>query len=89
VPGDNREFNGYDNKDDSYLLEWDFAPPARRRSTAAPKIGEADLPGSASIRGFTHPHFYSHVSATVGAVRDLRLPAWAASASAATSLVPR
>ncbi|MEO8258123.1 MAG: hypothetical protein ABI868_12325 [Acidobacteriota bacterium] len=71
--GQNREFNGYDNKDDSFLLEWDF------RATGATSVyGRAEQSAKQIFglglhpRGFTHPHFYSQVSAvTVGAVRDL------------------
>jgi hypothetical protein len=73
--GQNREFNGYDNKDDSYLLEWDL------RATGAMSIyGRAEKSAKQIFglglhpKGFSHPHFYSHISAlTIGAVRDLPL----------------
>ena len=71
--GQNREFNGYDNTDDTYLLEWDL------RATGATSVyGRAEKSAKQIFglgfhpKGFTHPHFYSHVTAlTVGAVRDL------------------
>ncbi len=71
--GQNREFNGYDNTDDTYLLEWDL------RATGATSVyGRAEKSAKQIFglgfhpQGFTHPHFYSHVTAlTVGAVRDL------------------
>jgi hypothetical protein len=71
--GENREFNGFNNVDDSYLLEWDFRATdtltiyGRGEKSAKQIFGLGFHP-----RGFSHPHFYSHVSAlTLGAVRDL------------------
>ena len=71
--GQNRQFNGYDNTDDSYLLEWDL------RATGTTSVyGRAEKSAKQIFglgfhpKGFTHPHFYSHVTAlTLGAVRDL------------------
>jgi len=71
--GENREFNGFNNVDDSYLLEWDFRATdtltiyGRGEKSAKQIFGLGFHP-----KGFSHPHFYSHVSAlTLGAVRDL------------------
>jgi hypothetical protein len=71
--GQNHQFNGYDNTDDTYLLEWDF-----RATSATSVYGRAEKSAKQIFglgfhpQGFTHPHFYSHVSAlTLGAVRDL------------------
>ena len=71
--GENREDNGFANVDDSYLAEWDL------RATAMTTVyGRAERATKQVLglgfhpRGFTHPHFYSHIDAvTLGLVRDL------------------
>ena len=74
--GENREFNGFDNTDDIYLLEWDLRA-TRNVSLYGRRVGRKQFFGLAfHPRGFTHPHFYSHINAqTVGVVRDLPV-AW-------------
>ena len=76
--GENREDNGFDNVDDSYLAEWDLrATPrttiyGRAEQTTKQVLGLGFHP-----RGFTHPHFYSHIDAvTLGMVRDLPAIRW-------------
>jgi hypothetical protein len=71
--GQNRENNGFDNTDDSYLLEWDLGVTrqtilyGRAEQVTKQVIGLGFHP-----KGFAHPHFYSHIGAlTLGAVRDL------------------
>ena len=71
--GQNHEFNGFANTDDSYLLEWDL-----RTTRATSLYGRAENVTKQIFglglhpRGFTHPHFYSHATAlTLGTVRDL------------------
>ena len=73
--GQNHEFNGYDNTDDSYLLEWDL-----RATSTTSVYGRAEKSAKQIFglglhpKGFAHPHFYSHVNAlTFGAVRDLAI----------------
>jgi hypothetical protein len=71
--GQNREFNGFYNTDDSYLLEWDLR--ASRMTTLYGRgehLTKQILGLGLHPRGFTHPHYYSRVDAlTLGAVRDL------------------
>jgi hypothetical protein len=71
--GENRMFNGFQNIEDGYLLEWDFrVTPAstfygRGESAAKHLFGLISHP-----KGFTHPHTYSDVGAlTLGGIRDL------------------
>ena len=71
--GENRENNGYDNVDDSYLVEWDL-----RATTNTVFYGRVERATKQLLglgfhpAGFTHPHFYSHLdTATFGVVRDL------------------
>jgi hypothetical protein len=71
--GENREYNGFNNVDDSYLIEWDLHATAktmfygRAERTTKQVLGLGFHPA-----GFTHPHFYSHIDAvTLGLVRDL------------------
>ena len=74
--GENRENNGYDNVDDSYLLEWDLrATPLTAVYGRAERTTKQVLGLGFHPAGFTHPHAYSHVDAiTAGLVRDLPLP---------------
>jgi hypothetical protein len=71
--GQNREFNGFPNVDDSYLLEWDLR--ATRTTTLygrAENVTKQILGLGFHPKGFTHPHFYSHANVlTIGLVRDL------------------
>ena len=71
--GQNREFNGFNNVDDSYLFEWDLrATPLTVVYGRAERATKQVLGLGFHPAGFTHPHFYSHVDAvTVGFVRDL------------------
>jgi hypothetical protein len=71
--GENREDNGFANVDDSYLAEWDLrATPATTLYGRAERATKQVLGLGLHPRGFTHPHFYSHVDAlTLGLVRDL------------------
>ena len=78
VWGENRENNGFDNVDDSYLLEWDFrATPTLALYGRAENSTKQILGLGFHPAGYTHPHFYSHVQAlTLGAVRDLPIVRW-------------
>jgi hypothetical protein len=71
--GENRMFNGFQNIEDGYLLEWDFR--ATRASTfyGRAEVAAKHLFGLVSHpKGFTHPHAYSDIGAlTVGGLRDL------------------
>ncbi len=71
--GENREFNGFDNVDDSFLFEWDL-----RATQSTTFYGRAEKSAKQLFglglhpKGFSHPHFYSHVNAlTFGYIRDL------------------
>jgi hypothetical protein len=71
--GENRQFNGFQNIEDGYLLEWDLRATSSStvygRGEAAAKqiLGLVPEP-----RGFAHQHVLSHVGAlTLGYVRDL------------------
>jgi hypothetical protein len=70
--GQNRENNGYNNVDDSYLLEWDY-----RAASSLAVYGRAELATKQILglgfhpAGYTHPHYYSRVKPlTFGAVKD-------------------
>ena len=74
--GENRQFNGFQNVEDGYLLEWDF-----RATDASTFYGRAEAAAKhlfgliSHPKGFTHPHAYSDVKAlTLGYVRDLPIP---------------
>ncbi len=71
--GENREFNGFDNTDDIYLLEWDLRATRNASLYGRSEVGRKQIFGLGfHPRGFAHPHFYSHIHAqTVGVVRDL------------------
>jgi hypothetical protein len=71
--GENRENNGYNNVDDSYLVEWDLrATPMTTVYGRAERTTKQVLGLGFHPAGFTHPHLYSHIDAvTVGLVRDL------------------
>ena len=76
--GENREFNGFFNTDDSYLGEWDF-----RATRTTSLYGRAEIVTKQIFglgfhpKGYTHPHFYSHIDAlTLGYIRDLPLVTW-------------
>jgi hypothetical protein len=71
--GENRENNGYPSVDDSYLLEWDLGLTRRAAFYGRAEQATKQILGlGLHPRGFTHPHFYSHVGAlTVGGVFDL------------------
>jgi hypothetical protein len=74
--GENRQFNGFQNVEDGYLLEWDF-----RATDASTFYGRAEAAAKhlfgliSHPKGFTHPHAYSDVDAlTLGFLRDLPIP---------------
>lgn len=71
--GQNRLFNGFQNVEDGYLLEWDFR--ATRTSTfyGRAEVAAKHLFGLApEPRGFAHPHANSNIGAlTLGGLRDL------------------
>ncbi len=71
--GENRENNGYDNVDDSYLAEWDYRATPRTALYGRLERATKQIFGLGfHPAGFTHPHFYSHVdAATLGVVVDL------------------
>ena len=71
--GENRVNNGFENVDDSYLAEWDIratrplAIYGRTERAMKQILGLGFHP-----RGFTHPHFYSRITAfTFGGVHHL------------------
>ena len=71
--GENREFNGFANTDDSYLLEWTLRPiPSTSLYGRAERSRKQILGLGFHPKGFAHPHFYSDLDAlTLGTVRDL------------------
>jgi len=71
--GENREFNGFDNTDDSYLFEWTLRPTNAWSTYGRGEQAKKQIFGlGLHPRGFTHPHFYSRIDAlTIGVVRDL------------------
>jgi hypothetical protein len=71
--GQNRENNGFDNRDDSYLLEWTLRPWQHWSTYGRAEHSMKQIFGLGfHPKGFTHPHFYSRINAvTIGAVRDL------------------
>jgi hypothetical protein len=71
--GQNRYANGFNDKDNGYLLEWDF-----RTTPTTSLYGRAEFMTKQIFglgfhpRGFGHPHFYSHIDAlTLGYIKDL------------------
>ena len=74
--GENRQFNGFQNVEDGYLLEWDLR--AARASTfyGRGEVAKKHLFGLISHpKGFTHPHAYSDIAAlTLGYLHDLPIP---------------
>lgn len=76
--GENRENNGFDNVDDSYLAEWDLrATPKTLLYGRVERATKQVLGLGFHPAGFTHPHFYSHLdAATLGLVRDLPIVGW-------------
>jgi hypothetical protein len=76
--GENREFNGFDNVDDSYLVEWDFGVMQNTTFYGRAERATKQVLGLGfHPRGLAHPHFYSHVDVvTLGAVQDLPIVRW-------------
>jgi len=75
--GENREFNGFQNVEDGYLLEWDLRATGASTFYGRGEVAKKHLFGLISHpKGFTHPHAYSDVAAlTLGYIRDLPFPA--------------
>jgi hypothetical protein len=75
--GENREFNGFQNVEDGYLLEWDLRATGASTVYGRAEVTNKHLFGLISHpKGFTHPHAYSDVDAlTLGFLRDLPIPA--------------
>ena len=74
--GENRMFNGFQNVEDGYLLEWDFRATGASSFYGRAEAASKHLFGLISHpKGFTHPHAYSDVKAlTLGYVYDLPIP---------------
>ena len=74
--GENRMFNGFQNVEDGYLLEWDFRATGTSTFYGRGEAAAKHLFGLISHpKGFTHPHAYSDVKAlTLGYVYDLPIP---------------
>jgi hypothetical protein len=74
--GENRMFNGFQNVEDGYLLEWDFRATGASTFYGRAEAAAKHLFGLISHpKGFTHPHAYSDVDAvTLGYVQDLPIP---------------
>jgi hypothetical protein len=74
--GENREFNGFQNVEDGYLLEWDLRATDASTFYGRAEVAKKHLFGLiAHPKGFTHPHAYSDVDAlTLGYLRDLPIP---------------
>jgi hypothetical protein len=71
--GQNRYANGFNDRDNGYLLEWDFrTTPTTSLYGRAEFVTKQILGLGFHPRGFGHPHFYSHIDAlTLGYVKEL------------------
>jgi hypothetical protein len=74
--GENREFNGFRNIEDGYLLEWDFRATGTSTLYGRTEVAAKHLFGLISHpKDLTHPHAYSDVDAlTIGYIRELPIP---------------
>jgi hypothetical protein len=74
--GENRQFNGFQNVEDGYLLEWDLRLTGASTFYGRGETARKHLFGLISHpKGFTHPHAYSDIDAlTLGFLRDLPFP---------------
>jgi hypothetical protein len=74
--GENREFNGFSNVEDGYLLEYDFRVTDASTFYGRTEIAAKHLFGLVSHpKDFIHPHAYSHIDVlTLGYIRDLPIP---------------
>lgn len=71
--GENREFNGYQNIEDGYLLEWNLQATRSSRLYGRAEMAAKQLFGlGLHPLGFSHPHFNETLGAlTLGYIHDL------------------
>lgn len=71
--GKNIEYNGFNNRADGYLAEWDLRATPMTTVYGRAEAARKELFGLGSHpKGFNHPHIYSDIDAlTIGLVRDV------------------
>jgi hypothetical protein len=76
--GHHEEDNGFNDKSDGYLLEWDLRATQRTTVYGRAEVAAKQIFGlGLHPAGFNHPHFYSHIDAlTLGLVRDVASARW-------------
>ena len=76
--GRNIEYNGFDDRADSYLLEWDFRASDKNTTYGRIEHLRKQVFGlGLHPKGFNHRHMYSRIDAlTLGYVRDFLSAPW-------------
>jgi len=72
------EYNGFNDKADSYLLEWDLHATGTLALYGRTEVVRKEIFGlGLHPKGFNHRHFYSDIDAlTVGIIRDVDFDRW-------------
>ena len=72
------EYNGFNNKADSYLLEWDLHATDKTALYGRAEIVRKEIFGLGfHPKGLNHPHFYSDIDAlTLGVIHDVLSGRW-------------